>query len=74
MSLDYVLSALCDAVIQKPITEDAIYLQSSSCECRAELSQDNELIFIVCAPDVDRFVRLLLLGILHEEDHEPKRD
>jgi hypothetical protein len=69
MSLDYVLSAVCDAA-KDATTQDAVYFQSSSCQCRAELSQDRELICIVCRDDFDRFVRLMLLGLLHEDNYD----
>jgi hypothetical protein len=69
MSLDYVLSAIGDAV-KDGIERDAVYFQSSSCHCRAEMSQERELILIVCSDDVDRFLRLLLLGLLHEDDYD----
>ncbi len=68
MSFDYVLSAVCDAA-KDGIKRDAVYFQSSSCSCRAELSQDRELVWIVCSDDVDRLLRLLLLGLLHEDDY-----
>lgn len=66
MSLDYVLSAVCDAV-KDGIRQDAIYFESSACHCRAEMSQERELILVVCGDDVDRFLRLLLLSLLHED-------
>ncbi len=69
MSFDYVLSAVCDAV-KDGIDQDAVYFQSSSCSCRAELSQDRELVWIVCRDDVDRLLRLLLIGLLHEDDYD----
>lgn len=73
MSLDYVLSAVCDAA-KDGTTQDAVYFQSSSCHCHAEMSQERELILIVCSDDVDRFLRLLLLGLLHEDDYEFKTE
>ena len=69
MSLDYVLSAVCDAA-KDGIKQNAVYFQSSSCSCRAELSQDRELVWIVCRDDVDRLLRLLLIGLLHEDDYD----
>ncbi len=68
MSFDHVLSTVCDAV-KDGIEQDAVYFRNSSCSCRAELSQDRELVWIVCRDDVDRLLRLLL-GLLHEGDYD----
>jgi hypothetical protein len=67
MTFDSMLSLLWDVKsVQRKAVDDITFLNSSSCDCRTELAR-GELICVVCGGHLQRFLRLLILGVLCED-------